>query len=98
MNDDEIDRLFLRECDERGVILYGHARDAFGDFRHAGVARHGIELRLPRRLRELPRKRMLASARSDQKYLHVHRPFLPASAAPGFIAQGGKCKQMVVNF
>jgi hypothetical protein len=47
----------------------------------ARVAWRGVELREIRRLAELPRERVLASARADKEYLHTRT--LP-SALGGF--------------
>ena len=69
-DDDEVDVPRAAEGDHRAVVGDVEA-DQLGAFRDAGIARRGIEPGEPRRLRELPGKRMLPSARADEEDVHA---------------------------
>ena len=63
-------RFSLAKATSRSRVhrIDGHA---FGDLRDAGIARRAIELRHERARGERPGKRMLASARTDEKDVHA---------------------------
>ncbi len=75
-DDHEVDLVRIAERRDRAVI--GRVeRDQLGVLGDTGVARGGVELTSigeQAGLRELPRQRMLASARSQQQDVHA-RPF-----------------------
>ncbi|MGQ3296255.1 MAG: hypothetical protein ACT6U0_29160 [Shinella sp.] len=70
------------------VDIKRNERRAFGD---AGIARRRIERGEEGRLRQLPVKGVLASARSDQKNLHT-RTLDPSLIAGGLSGRGLKVK------
>ena len=64
-DDDEVDGLLLGELDEGFVVADVDVSDALGDISHARIARHSVELRCLRRLREFPGQRVLAATGTD---------------------------------
>ena len=71
-DDRERDRLLRRERHEVGDRGAGNVRE-LGLARGAAVARRHEHLRDARRLRDLPRERMLASAAADDEDVHADR-------------------------
>jgi hypothetical protein len=67
---DQPDGGVAAEGDDRGVIGRIEADDR-GDPGNPGVTRRAIELAQPRRLRELPAQRVLASATADHQDVHA---------------------------
>ena len=64
-DDDEVDGLLLGELDEGFVVADVDVSDALGHISHARIARHSVELRCLRRLREFPGQRVLAATGTD---------------------------------
>jgi hypothetical protein len=63
-------------------------RVALAEAGDAGVARRGVQLVEARRLAQLPRERMLASARANEEHFHT---WTVASAPDGF-ESGRECE------
>src|SRR5919197_317424 len=68
-DDDEIHGERARELED-GLAVFGANRVAVAERGDARVAGSGVELVELRRLRQLPRERVLATARAEQQHLH----------------------------
>ena len=75
---DEIDVEAARETEQALAVLGPH-RVTVAEPGDPGIAGGGMQRFEPRRLRELPRERMLAPARPDQEHLHGGRVYSPRS-------------------
>src|SRR5690606_41847517 len=80
-DDDEID-LPVHAKSRDGLVVGNVEWDKLGLPGNARIARRGVELRQQRRRGQLPRQRMLAAARSDQKYIHAVKPVAGSSCLP----------------
>ena len=89
---------FRTDNDEVGIECSGEVKEPLAILRvngvalaeggDAGVARGGVQLVEARRLAQLPRERVLASARTDQEHFHT---WTVASAPDGF-ESGRECE------
>jgi hypothetical protein len=71
-NDDQTDIILVAKRDDCAVIADIEV-DACRFLRNPGVARRSVECIAKRRLRELPRQRMFASATTDEQDIHEYR-------------------------
>jgi hypothetical protein len=71
-DDDQADAVAADELLDR-VEVHRVDRDVVGDLRGARVARHGVQRRDPRRVRQFPSQGVLAPAIADQKDFHAVR-------------------------
>ncbi len=80
-DDDQVDRLIIREVDDRGDVG-GADRNVPSARPGTTIARRDTQPADQGRFGQLPGKRMLAAARSNNQYSHgTSNPFLPATPA-----------------
>ena len=89
---DEIDVEAARET-EQALAVLGPDRVAVAERAIPGLPGAACSALEPRRLRELPRERMLAPARPDQEHLHGGRVYSRESAALG--GRGGDAGECI---